>query len=660
MTQPYPPQPPTGNQGAPNQPWPTQPPQYPHVPSPQYPPAQTPQFQPGPTQGQPGQTQHWGAGPVPAPSAAPAGGPEPSGPKPRRQLAPIWRVLLGTLAGVLVEPVREGRPQPAQWTPGLRVLAAAGGLLAVLLALAAAFGSQLRQVGDLVSNDQFITLPGWSVPVILWVAGFIVALVLSATVHAHLALHLALSLLFGSVFVGLGTIAQTRIWLVPLAVTVIIALLPLVVRRFGWRLWQFVLIWMLIMAALQLPLTFNRYSGFGLDIRTLVAISLTSALLVAAWPAIAMAGYSATELTVTTGQWLAHSVRDLGSRFLNRWLVALVLVTGAWRGWTLLTTLVLDRSPDIDRWSWTGSALVAIGAPALAVLSWNHNRVTRADRRLVWPAGEPGELAERWNPWALAFAVVLGVMLIPSTIASYSANAVKQAGGSAEVAEWLIRASVVLASGLVSTWLRFIAALAIYLFALRSTRRGTASLALLSSVLLMTGLVRIIARSSGNALPIVWNPDLVAAIASLAALGWLVVAAVRRRLHNGVLLAVWVVWLVAAVYSAREVLDNPTSLLGGISAVGLVLGGLLWRVLTDGELARHDSKAFPRSSRVLLILANALLGTFSLATTALAGGQTGPSNISLPESAGDYFLGGVLLIAVCLTPLILPWYTRRS
>ncbi len=572
-------------------------------------------------------------------------------------MAPIWRVLLGTLDGVFAEPIREGRPQPSQWSPGLRVLAAAGSLVAIALALTAAFGGQLRRIGHLVANDEFITLPHWAVPVTLWLATFIVALVLSATCHAQPVLHPMLTLLFGSVIVALATISQGGVWLVPVLGMTVIGLLPVVLRRQGWRLWQFVLIWLIICLSVQVPVAWSKFADFGVDYRTLLTMSLTSTLLIAAWPAIAMAGYTATELAVTTGQWLAHSVRDLGSAFLNRWLLALVLLTGGWQLWTMVDGLLIDRSPSLDGWSILGSVLVVAGSAGLAWVAWS--RLPGRDRRWAWATGAPGELAESWNPWALAFAAVLGIVLMPQSILMFTSQAIRYGGGSTQTADGFARAASWFSGDVTTPIVRWAAAVAMYLWSLRGTRRGNPRLSLLASVLVAMMTVSLIARLSDQQLPLTWRLELITGITSLAALVWLVMALATRRLHNGVLLAVWVVWLVAIVFGFRGFLDNPTSVLGGISAVGLLLGGLLWRLLTDGEYARGDSKAFPRSSRVLLVLANALLGTYALAMSALAGGQSGPINPSSVDQAGEYFLGGVLLTSVVMAPLLLPLYTRR-
>jgi len=146
---------------------------------------------------------------------------------------------------------------------------------------------------------------------------------------------------------------------------------------------------------------------------------------------------------------------------------------------------------------------------------------------------------------------------------------------------------------------------------------------------------------------------------SVAALGWFVASLVRGRLHNGVLLGVWVVWLLPQLYAFREVIDEPTSLVGVLSPVALILLGLIWRLLTDGEFMRDDSRALPRTSRVLLMMANTALGMMMLTITALAGGTQPFTGLDEWAALGEEMVGGPLLMAAILTPLLISLWSAR-
>lgn len=104
---------------------------------------------------------------------------------------------------------------------------------------------------------------------------------------------------------------------------------------------------------------------------------------------------------------------------------------------------------------------------------------------------------------------------------------------------------------------------------------------------------------------------------------------------------------------------GPATIVGAVSASGLVLAGLAWRLLTDGASAQGDSKAFPRESRVLLLVANTLLASTTLAVIALSGGHHDLLVSHLREGTGEAFLGTPLLLAVLLAPFLVTSDTFR-
>ncbi|WP_141211050.1 hypothetical protein [Enemella dayhoffiae] len=76
--------------------------------------------------------------------------------------------------------------------------------------------------------------------------------------------------------------------------------------------------------------------------------------------------------------------------------------------------------------------------------------------------------------------------------------------------------------------------------------------------------------------------------------------------------------------------------------------GLIWRLLTDGEAARHGTPDLPVSSRVLFVLANAFFGLLLVLILAGLGGNYPfrPDNV---ESLGDQHLAHtVLIVAIVL------------
>ena len=61
------------------------------------------------------------------------------------------------------------------------------------------------------------------------------------------------------------------------------------------------------------------------------------------------------------------------------------------------------------------------------------------------------------------------------------------------------------------------------------------------------------------------------------------------------------------VYPHRAILDDPVSAALGFTGMGAVLFGLIWRLLTEGEITRGDSPRWPMPARVMLYCASALL-----------------------------------------------------
>lgn len=78
--------------------------------------------------------------------------------------------------------------------------------------------------------------------------------------------------------------------------------------------------------------------------------------------------------------------------------------------------------------------------------------------------------------------------------------------------------------------------------------------------------------------------------------------------------------------------------------------GVVWRLLTENDFSHGDSMSFPRPARVMLILANALLGASGVALLALQGGIS-ETSLRLFDQLGDSQLGFTLVVAVLVLQL---------
>ncbi|WP_203568813.1 hypothetical protein [Aestuariimicrobium ganziense] len=573
------------------------------------------------------------------------------------------REVIGVFASVLrhvfVAPVSEGAPQPSQWPQPLRWVVALATAVILTLGLVAAFGDRLRALGTLISVDHFMTFPNWAISPMLWIGVFVMTLLFSATLRTHWAVTvvvwftvapqmLMLSAAGGALGMGMALLAM-----------LVLAVAPWVVRRRRWHVGEVVLVWLMLQVAVLLPLWLSPAQGLGLDARTLSMLNMQLALTALAAPALATAGYAAVEITVNASQWLAHDLRRLGVRApVSRWLLVAVLLTGAWRGWSVVRSLLSDERG----WVWSdfvSTVLIVAAAVGLCLLLWNRSPLISGERRAVWPVGRPAQLAEVWSPWTLLMGVslavtlwphnllaslgtILGVFDVPESVRQ-AIDAVQRGVGGA-VARAAVRAGF---------------AVGLFVLAWRRARRGNAALVLLASCTVALWLPLMMNLVTGGRLTVDWNVRDLALVTSGVAVVWLVVTAVRGRLHNGVLLGVWVVWLLPQLYQFRQVMSDPTELAGLVSPIALVLLGLLWRLATDGNFVRGDNDAFPRTSRVLLLVANTAVGMMVLAVVALGGGQAPFTAVNNWVELGDSMIGGPLMLAAMLAPFLITAWTAR-
>jgi len=123
------------------------------------------------------------------------------------------------------------------------------------------------------------------------------------------------------------------------------------------------------------------------------------------------------------------------------------------------------------------------------------------------------------------------------------------------------------------------------------------------------------------------------------------VLAVRRALDARRLALLTVALLLSAAAAWRDVLADPLSVLIGSGGIALVLFGFIWGFVTDADITHHESAAYPRPSRVLLFLANAVFGVTVLAFGTLARDLNAGINLDAFAQFGDQLLGTALILA---------------
>lgn len=555
------------------------------------------------------------------------------------------RGLVGfVLRRTVADPVRAGRLTDTGWPPGLRAVVGAGLVTYAGLLLAAVISPAMRAGNRLVFTPPDQTLPALALPLIC--LAMIVALACLFTAALHLVWWLRLTIALVVVAIVLAPVDWAATAPIDWATLVLAgSLLGLVVarwnRRFHWL--EFVVSLSLIGQAVvghQLV----RLAGLR-QVDPSIAFSELSRLTLPLWalavPAAILAGAALVEITTAAVTWTAKGLWGgaLGRRpESDRWLAVAVLVVVVGRAAQVAEQITDVTDPlRLDELA-TGAVVAAVVLGSCALVTWLADRVPAGD-----PARrpDPDDLLPVWTRWtpflalilaaAVSLQLLLGVVLQGLGLAS-AGRGIRDLGGAYATLAWAILGCVVAVTG-----------------GLVLARRGWR----LSALLLIAFGTMYGLASVAELWRLTVSTDAVLVAGSLAAVGLLIWLAARRRLGFEAQVAVTGVLLLTIAYEYRDWIDEPlTQALGlaGVSAALLV--GLLWRILTDNGYTRGDSIRFPQPSRVLLALANAIVGAASAAQVALLGGKF-DLDLSQIERIGDTYLGFPLVLAVVFAGLSL-------
>ena len=536
-----------------------------------------------------------------------------------RALRDIWEITF-------VEPVRSGRPQPSRWPRGLAAIGVATIVVYAALALAATFAVPLRQLGELtVSATSDTTVPTTSLP--LLVAGLLLSLALAHTAALHTSwwLRVPLFLLGAAATFFFSLTAFDQPVVMAGAALAYLGLLVFTIvrarREYAW--WEFVVVAALVTTAALLPwagggifLTFTDPRPTGLE-GALVNLQPL------ALPAIIVAATAPAQIVVTGA--VAAGTRPVGPRLF--WVGAAVVL--AWFG--------LSSYWSRDELGLTGllgsAACLALVAVVLAIV------LGRAEPE------PPAVYPETWSPWLYPLAAAMVAMMVVM-VPLMMVNSLLPTLGLHQTAvgqlieqgltAWMESNPGVLWRGLLG-----LVALGFAWQRARSGRRGEAGFlasyavaVLMDAAGLLPGGDFLLDRTSTGY-------GVIAGVAALAIGGWL---AIRRRLTRERAAALVTVLLLAVLYPHREVLSDPGSALLVFSGPLVILFGLTWRILTDAEFTRADSRQLPQSTRVLLFLANSLFAVTSIAFLALSRGTGTPLDSSIWAQTSEDLLGDPLFV----------------
>ncbi|MEN9620648.1 MAG: hypothetical protein RL499_841 [Actinomycetota bacterium] len=575
-------------------------------------------------------------------------------------MKPIARVGEGLVRfwrGLIVTPIRHGRLRDTGWPSGLRPVVVVGIVafcLGVVIIVAAGAIRAISPVSASV-GESVLSLPRLMLPTIFWLV--IVSLGLMQTAALHTRRRTAVVLTFMTslivLFIGsldLGTDDAGGAAVTPgkaVSVIAVLALIAIVVLRrrstFAW--WEFPLVVAVIgvSSVLSLGRSAAQSAPYGIDFGPSSASLVMSTLGQLAVPAALAAGVAVAEFAIVAAMSAVAAVhrpsadggQPLARRAIPVVLVVVFVLVAGWRIVEVVIGMAAEFGPEIT----LTHIPLSVGIVAAMIGLWVLIGRVRRSRVVV-----ADDVLAQSDPVMLPIAAALSITLAPLVITLLIVQILSAWGGEGPVVDAL-RALADLVRGTAALVIvRSVVGVALIVLALVVARRGTRGLPELFAVVGLVTLVSVLPMVLTEA-PL-WSQS---ALASVIALGTLVLAgvlAVRRVLTARRLALLTVALLLSAAVVWRELLSDPVSVIIGAGGVALVLFGFVWGFVTDADVTHGESAAYPRASRVMLFLANAVFGITVLAFGALARDIGAGINLDGFAQFGDELLGTALILAV--------------
>ncbi len=562
-----------------------------------------------------------------------------------RTLAAAGAVLRDVVWLTVVQPVREGRPRSAGWPVGLAPIVASILTLYGLLTLAVVFAGPLRGVDSLVVTASGLTIP--DIGAWLCIAGVVLSIAVLQTAALHLPWWVKLFSLVTTA-IALIYFATAGAGDPMLIVGALLGLLVLVVltlvrwrAEFAW--WEFVVVTLAVAGAMFVPMLGSPTTrALNADWRGFAAEGGLITLGNLALPALLVAGAALAQIAVTASfAGVAAAAREFPRRPLQ--LAGLLLL-----GWAALELARTFQDPENAAADWLGSglAVAVVIAAQLGVLAV-------AGRPAAWADLDEDSTPVNYLVTVGSAALVL-VQPVPTIL--------REIGRSAGV-DWLYTATdayLTVTGGDIAQTLSRLAVGAIGVgIALPLARRGRPWAAMFMAAVTVLALFQLLRTRGFSA----WANATVPQMSGLLLIGLLLAAAVlligrRLTMLRAAALASGIVLCV--IYPHRAILDDPISALLGFSGIGAVLFGLIWRVLTEGDITREPTPRWPVPARVLLYCASALLGVTSAAFVALTRSSGGFFDAAIFADGGDYLLGTPLFLTAVIGCLMIALAPPRS
>jgi hypothetical protein len=564
--------------------------------------------------------------------------------------ARLVRFVSAVLRQTLVEPVNGGRLRNLDWPYGLLALVVAGYAIYAIAGLTVVLSGLIRRESTLIMPGlQTVGLPSGAVWPLVVLLSFGTASFLTAALHGPWWVKM-LGLLIVLMISGTWSLRSTALtggsgWLVGAAV-IMIGLVVFVIlrwrRRFAW--WEFAVSWTLVGAAMTVGVGEAREAKrFGFEVTAQLLQQTASLLGYLALPAAIVAGAAVAEVTVRA---TVAATRNATRLAHHRWPLVILAAVLALRGFQAVREW-LGRDP-------VSQGLVAY-IPALAIVAGFAGIgavVLRLSRR---SGSRPvvSELGDELGAVGFAVASALVVVLLPVQVllAVIQTLASLNPGGAAA----RLSLDPVAGLGLLVDPLRVLIGVVLVVLAVRAARRGRPGRALLLGCIgvMLIALARTLVLRDSTAARI--DPDVLNLVATAGVLLALAVTVLRRRLTGQRALAFAGILILSALFSSRDFISDPVGFVLGFSGAALVLFGLTWDLLTGSGWGNGDSRRFPRPTRVLLVLTNAVLTMTVLAYAALV--RDGSTTIYLDPYAemGNVILGTALLAAAVIAVFDAAW-----
>ncbi len=549
--------------------------------------------------------------------------------------AAVVAALRAVVTTTFVKPIRQGRPRPSSWPKGLVAVGVATAVLYGWLALFAALAQPLRAADTLVvSYTNGVTVPSLAVPLLLGGLVWSMVLVHAAALHTTWWARLALALVSFVAVALFGAQTWGDSWLLGLSIASYVALWGFILirsrRSYAW--WEFPVVALWLVIVLYGPWLRPGYGAvFGVDHRLTAIQGALGSLGVLSVPALLAAGCAPALITVTAGG-------SLASRSFPRGL-AVVAISGLVI-WRIVDVTLGLRSGDAAL-SWRNLLAATLTLVAVLVIA---SILRRRSTRATLPG--PGALPEIWSAYVWPLSMALGwVVFLTAPFAVVSALSSGTAFGRA-VVDPFWRWFQLYGPQLV----RVLIGLGAFVVAWRLVARRQLAGAVLLTAFFAYTVVQRIGPLTGVALIGSPTAEALAAVSSLVAVGVLAWGCLSRRLSRRRLVGLSTVLILGAVFPHRSILDDPISALVGFAGLAVLLFGLGWQLLTNADYTNDATQNFPRSTRVLLYLANALFALTGAAFLALSR-ESGAIDATDWTELGDDMLGVPLLVGTIVVSL---------